>query len=140
MKLISQEMVGEMVKRAEAPEAQEAFKGLNIALLLVATDCPGNEDRQVKLIIKEGKLLNIEVLIKPAPSDLRTAPVDKSQFDARVLCRFEKLIDIVQEKMSLISALGYVKIDGDMPKLMKQVGGFVALLKFIGSLPIEWES
>lgn len=140
MKLISQEMVDEMVKRAEAPEAQEVFKGLNIALLLVATDCPGNEDRQVKLIIREGKLLNIEVLIKPAPSDLRTAPVDKSQFDARVLCRFEKLIDIVQEKMSLISALGYVKIDGDMPKLMKQVGGFVALLKFIGSLPIEWES
>ena len=140
MRLISQEMVDEMVKRAEEPEARAAFKGLNIALLLVATGCPENEDRQVKLIIKEGKLLDVEVIIKSAPSDLRTAPLDKSQSDAKVLAPFKKLTDIVQGKVSMISSIGYLKIDGDLPKLMNQVSGFMALLKFMGSLPIEWGS
>jgi len=138
MKLVSQEMVDEMVKRAKDPEVRKGFKDLNIALFLVATDCPGKEDRQAMLILKNGEIIDVEVITKPAPSDLRTAPLDKSKFDARVVCKFEKLIDIIQQKMSLIAALGYVKIDGDMAKLMKQVGGFVELLKFIGSLPIEW--
>ena len=140
MKLISQEMVDEMLKRAEEPEARAAFKGLNIALFLVATDCPGNEDRQVKLIIKEGKLLDVEVIIKSAPSDLRTAPLDKSQFDAKVLAPFKKLTDIVQGKVSMISSIGYLNIDGDLPKLLKQVNGYMARLKFMGTLPIEWGS
>jgi len=131
-------MVDEMVKRAKDPKAREGFKDLNIALFLVATDCPGKEDRQAKLVIKNGEIIEVEVTAKPAPSDLRTAALDRSRFDARVVCKFEKLIDIIQEKMSLIAALGYVKIDGDMAKLMKQVGGFVELLKFIGTLPIEW--
>ncbi|MFA5367073.1 MAG: hypothetical protein WC333_04275, partial [Dehalococcoidia bacterium] len=128
MKLVSQEMVNEMLERGKDPEVRKGFKDLNIALFLVATDCPGNEDRQAKLVIKDGELIDTEVIIKPAPSDLRTAPFDESQFDARVVCRFDKLIDIIQEKMSLIAALGYVKIDGNMAKLMKQVGGFVELL------------
>lgn len=140
MKMISQEMADEMLSRAETPEAREALKDIDIALLIVATDCPGAEDRQIGIVIREGKLARPEVKIESAPSDLRTASLDSAWFDARVVCRFEKLIDIIQDKISLVGALAYVKIDGDMSKLMKQVNGFAALLKFIGSLPVEWES
>jgi len=138
MKMISQEMVDEMLKRAEEPEALAAYKGLNFALVLVAKDCPGNEDRQVKLGIKDGKLVNVEATIKPAPSDLRTAPVDKAVLDAKVMSNFDKLTDIVRGKIGMVSAMRYVKVDGNLPKLLKQANGFVALLKYIGTLPIEW--
>ena len=138
MKLLSQEMLDEMVKQSANPDLQEQLKGLTIRLIMVATDCPGNEDRGCKLIIEDGKLTKAEALVKPAPSDMRDEPLDKAQFDAKVVSPFEPLTDLVTEKMSLVAAFGHVKIDGDLPKLMTQVEGFVAFLKFIGSLPVEW--
>lgn len=138
MKLLSQEMLDEMVKRSEDPDIQESLKGLTIRLVMVATDCPGNEDRGCKLTIEDGKVIKVEAVVKPAPSDMRDEPLDKAQFDAKVVSPFEPLTDLVTEKMSLVAAFGHVKIDGDLPKLMTQVEGFVAFLKFIGSLPVEW--
>lgn len=138
MKLLSQEMKDEMLKRAEDPEVTEKFKGLTIRLIMVATDCPDNEDRQAILILDDGKFTNVEIEVKPAPSDLRTAPFDKTKYDAKVICPYEPLCDLVTEKMSLVAAFGHVKIEGDLPKLMTQVEGFIALLQFIGSLPIEY--
>jgi len=79
-----------------------------------------------------------EAEIKPAPSDMRDAPLDKANFDAKVVSPHGPLTDLVTEKMSLVAAFGHVKIDGDLPKLMTQVEGFVAFLKFIGSLPVDW--
>ena len=138
MKLLSQEMLDEMVKQSENPDIQEALKGLTIRLVMAATDCPGNEDRGCKLIIEDGKVVKAEAEIKPAPSDMRDAPLNKAEFDASVISPFEPLTDLVTEKMSLVAAFGHVKIDGDLPKLMTQVEGFVAFLKLIGSLPVEW--
>lgn len=139
MKLLSQEMLDDMVKRAEADaEFPSSVKGLSIRLLLVATDCPDNDDRQATLIMSDGKFTDVSVEAKPAPSDLRTAPFDKTKYDARVISPYGPLCDLLTEKMSLVAAFGHVKVDGDLPKLMTQVEGFVALLKFIGSLPIEY--
>jgi hypothetical protein len=131
-------MLNEMVKRSEDPDIQESLKGLTIRLVMVATDCPGNEDRGCKLTIEDGKVIKVEAVVKPAPSDMRDEPLNKAQFDAKVVSPFEPLTDLVTEKMSLVAAFGHVKIDGDLPKLMTQVEGFVAFLKFIGSLPVEW--
>ena len=140
MKLLSQEMLDEMVKQSENPDLQEQLKGLTIRLIMVATDCPGDEDRGCKLIIEDGKIVKAEAEIKPAPSDMRDAPLDKANFDAKVVSPHGPLTDLVTEKMSLVAAFGHVKIDGDLPKLMTQVEGFVAFLKFIGSLPVDWGS
>jgi hypothetical protein len=138
VKLLSQEMLDEMVKRSENPDIQETLKGLTIRLIMVATDCPGDEDRGCRLLIEDGKIVKAETEAKPAPSAMRDEALDKAQFDAKVVSPFEPLTDLVTEKMSLVAAFGYVKIDGDLPKLMTQVEGFVAFLKFIGSLPVEW--
>jgi len=138
VKLLSQEMLDEMLKQSEDPDLREQLKGLSIRLVMVATDCPGNEDRGCKLTLEDGKITKAEAVVKPAPSDMREEPLDKANFDAKVVSPFEPLTDLVTEKMSLVAAFGYVKIDGDLPKLMTQVEGFVAFLKFIGSMPIEW--
>ena len=139
MKLLSQEMVNEMVKRAENPEVTELLKGLTIRLVMVATDCPDKSDRLAELVLKDGKFVAFKVGSKPAPSDFRTTPLDKAKFDAKVQSPFGPLVDLVTEKMNLVAAFQFVKIEGDLPKLMTQVEGFVAFLKFLGSLPIEWD-
>jgi hypothetical protein len=139
VKLLSQEMVNEMVKRAEDPEVKESLKGLTIRLIMVATDCPDKSDRQAELVLKDSKFVSFKVGSKPAPSDFRTTPLDKAKFDAKVTSPFGPLVDLVTEKMNLVAAFQFVKIEGDLPKLMTQVEGFVAFLKFLGSLPVEWD-
>jgi hypothetical protein len=106
---------------------------------MVATDCPDKSDRQAELVLKDGKFVSFNVASKPAPSDFRTIPLDKAKFDAKVESPFGPLVDLVTEKMNLVAAFQFVKIEGDLPKLMTQVEGFVAFLKFLGSLPIEWD-
>lgn len=138
MKLLSQEMLDEMLKRAEDPEVTEKFKGLTIRLILAATDCPGNEDRQVTLDLTDGRFGDVQVEVQPAPGDMRTAPFDKTKYDAKVAMPYDKLCDLIQDKISMVESLAYVKIDGELPKLMTQVEGFIALLQFIGSLPIDY--
>ena len=76
--------------------------------------------------------------IQSAPSELRTAPFDKTKFDSRVLCPYETLLDLVQERISMVASLGKVKIDGDLPTLMTQIEGFIAFLQFMNTLPLEY--
>ncbi len=139
LKLLSQEMLDELLKRGQDTDVQESLNGLSIRLVTVATDCPGKEDRQCNLVIKDGKITKAEARIRPAPSELRDSLLDKSQLDAKVISPFKPLTDIVQGKISLISAFEHIKIEGDLPKLMIQVEGFVAFLKFIGSMPVNWK-
>ena len=139
MKFLSNEMLDEMMKRAEEdPELPEKLKELTIRLQMVGTDCPGNEDRQYTVIVTDGKLIGIEMVIQSAPSELRTAPIDKTKFDSRVLCPYETLLDLVQERISMVASLGKVKIDGDLPTLMTQIEGFIAFLQFMNTLPLEY--
>ncbi len=139
MQFMSKERVDEMVKLAEADaELPSKLKELTIRLQMVGTDCPGNEDRQLCIILEDGKLTNMELEVYPAPSDMRTAPLDKTRFDSRVLCPYETLLDLVQERISMVASLGKVKIDGDLPKLMTQVEGFIAFLQYMNTVPMEY--
>lgn len=139
MKLLTQEMIDELIKRSKEPEVQESLKGLEIRLIMLATDCPDNDDRQAELVLQNGQIVSCKVDSKPAPSDLRTATLDKAKFDAKVTSPFKPLVDLITERMSLVAAFGHVKIEGDLPKIMTQVEGFVAFLKLIGSLPVDWD-
>ncbi len=140
MKLLSEEMVSEMVARAQDPEVQDSFKGLSIRLALVAIGCPGNEDRKCTLIIENGKLANVEAVIKQSPSDMRTEPFDSAALDAKVISPFKTLANLIQERISLMTAFGTLKIEGSQSKLVNQIDGFIGFLKFIGTLPIDWQA
>ena len=138
MKLLTQEMVDEVLKRAEDPEVAEKFKELMIGIIVVCTDCPGNEDRQLMVTFADGKLADLQLEVQPAPGDMRTAPFDETKFDAKVIIPYWTFCEELQQKISLLMAMGHLKIEGDLPKLMNQVEGFTNLLQFIGSLPIEY--
>lgn len=137
-RLGSQELANEFLRlQDENAETQAKLKGLSIRLIMLGLDAPGNEDKQLAINVENGRFIDIQVQTKPAPSDLRTAPFDKTKYDARVMAPQQTFIDLINGKIDLLSALDKVKINGDMGKLMAQFAGFVAFIDFIGSMGIE---
>jgi putative sterol carrier protein len=137
LSLGSQELADECMKRQEEdPEFQEQMKGLEVKLLMVCNDCPGNEDRQLAIVFEDGRLTEITIEAKPAPSDLRTAEFDHTKFEFRVQAPEETLIDMINGKMDMIQALPVTKIEGDIAKLMAKAEGFVNFIKFLGTMDI----
>jgi hypothetical protein len=119
------------------PKFKEAIAGLNLGLLMVCQDCPGNVDRQLAISFEDGRFTEIIHTEKPAPSDLRTAPFDHTKYDFRVQAPVNMLVDLCNCKTNLIETLPAVKIDGDFAKLMANVQGFIRFTEFLGTLDIE---
>ena len=142
MKFLTQEMLDEVMKQAEGdPQSASKFKKLNIRIVLLATDAPGNEDRQAAITLVNGKFTGAKVTIQPAPSEMRSAPFDAAEYDARVTSPYDTLVDLLSgdiNMMRMMKALGKMKIDGSKSKLMTQAGGFIALLKSLGSVPVDY--
>ena len=137
LSLGKQEAADECLRRQEEdPEYQKRMKGLNIKLLMVCQDCPGNEDRQLAIVFEDGLLTEIIVEAKPAPSDLRTAPFDHTKYEFRVQAPQETLLDMINGKMDMIQALPVVKIEGDIAKLMANAEGFSNFIKYLGTMDL----
>jgi putative sterol carrier protein len=137
LSLGSQELADECLRRQEEdPEFQEKLKGLDVKLLMVCNDCPGNEDRQLAIVFEDGRLTEIFVEAKPAPSDLRTVSFDHTKYEFRVQAPEDTLIDMINGKMDMIQALPVVKIEGDIGKLMAKAEGFANFIKFLGTMDI----
>lgn len=138
MRLGSQELADEFFRRQkEDPECQEKLKGLTIRLLLLGTDALGAQDRQLAINLQGGRFVSVVPDIRPAPSELRTLPFDKTRYDARVIAPQETLIDLIKGRIDLADALGKVQIEGDLTYLMSQFEGFQAFITFISSMDIE---
>lgn len=142
MKFLTQEMLDEVVKRAEEnPNSASELKRLTIRIVLLATDAPGNEDRQAALTLDNGKFTSAAVETRPAPSDLRAAPFDSSKYDARVTSPYSTLVELLSgdiSMMRMMKALGKMQVDGSKSKLMTQAAGFIALLGSLSAVPVDY--
>lgn len=125
------------MQEEEDPAFMEAIKGLDLNLLMVCNDCPGNVDRQLAISFEDGKFAEIIATEKPAPSDLRTAPFDHTKYDFRVQAPIDTLVDLCNCKIDLVEALPLTKIDGDFAKLMANAQGFMRFIEYLGSIGIE---
>jgi putative sterol carrier protein len=139
LRLGSQELANEFwrLQKAKDPEFIEAFKGLNINLILLGTDALGKEDKQLFLQIVNGQFVEITPETKPAPSDLRTKPFDHTKYDCRAIAPQQTLIDLCNGKIDLIEAITKVKLEGDIGKLMAQFAEFMNFIKYLGKIGIE---
>lgn len=134
----SQELADEVMRRQDIdPEFREKIKGLNSRLLMVANDCPGNEDRQMAIDWEDGRFNHIIITIKPAPSDLRTAPFDHTQYDFRVQAPQQIYLDMIGGKTNMLEVMSKVKIDGDFAKLMASAQGFMGFIEYLANMDIE---
>lgn len=139
LKLGSQELANECWRLQEEkdPKFIEAIAGLNLGLLFVSLDCSGNEDRQLAIVFEDGKFSEILVTIKPAPSDLRTAPFDHTKYDFRVQAPVVVLMEMISGKAKMLDTIAKVKIDGDFGKLMANAQGFSGFIEYLQNLDIE---
>jgi len=138
LKLGTQALADECMRRQDIdPAFQDKLKGLNLKLLFVGLDCPGNEDRQLAIELDHGRFASIGVSTKPAPSDLRSAPFDRNRWDFRVQAPQRTLVDLINGRVDLITAIQLVKIEGDIGKLMAQAAGFIGFIELLGTMGIE---
>lgn len=135
----SQELAHECLRRQEVDNTlKEKLKGLTFNLIMVFTDAPGNEDRQLEIILKNGKFISVVARSEPAPSsELRSTAFDKEKFDAKGIGDHQTFYDLVSGKLHLLEALKKVNIVGDFGKLMLQLSGFLSFIEFLGSMDIE---
>jgi len=137
LSLGSRELADECLRLQEDDTSfQEQMKGLEVKLLMVCLDCPGNEDRQLAIVFENGRLTEIMTEAKPAPSDLRTASFDHTNYEFRIQAPQETFIDMISGKMDMIQALPVVKIEGDIGRLMSKAEGFVNFIKYLANLDI----
>ena len=134
----SQELVDEMLrKQDEDPELKARLKGLNINLLLVGTDAPGNSDWQYAIKCKNGRFTSVDVETLPAPSKFRDKPFDKDIFTFKAIGDHRKLVDLVTGKIGLLEAMQVARIEGDAGALVTQFAGITGLLDFMAAMDIE---
>jgi hypothetical protein len=136
MKFFTQEMCEASAKLiASDPKVQAKLKGVTIKFILCVTDAPGKEDRQIGIGFKDGKMTDNALTIKPAPSDLRTTPVDTSKYAAKVSGPYETIAAVTQKKLPMLAALGSMRIEGDMSALITNMTGLTSLLDIFGGMP-----
>ncbi len=119
------------------PKFKEAIAGLDLSLLMVSLDCPGNVDRQLAITFEGGRFIQAIATEKPAPSDLRTAPFDHTKYNFRLQAPQQTYLDMISGKMDMLQALPAVKIEGDFAKLMAKAQGFMRFIEFLGTLDLE---
>jgi hypothetical protein len=137
-KLFTQEMVDEMLRLQDSdPEFRTRLKGLNFSFILVGTDAPDSEDRQLEIILKDGHFVSVNVNIKPAPSDLRNLTFDKTRFDAKIIGDHQTIFELISGKLDLIEAIRKVRIEGDFGKLITKASGFMNFIQYLSTRDIK---
>ena len=135
VKFFTQEMCDQTEKMFKEPQIQAKLKSVTLKFILLVTDCPGNEDREMKIGFENGKMIENTLNVKPAPSDLRTAPIDTKKYAAKVAGPYEVMVQVSTKKPPMLAALGSMRIEGDMTALISNMTGMTTLLDIQGSLP-----
>ena len=135
VKFFTQEMCDQTEKMFKEPQIQAKLKSVTLKFILLVTDCPGNEDREMKIGFENGKMIENTLSVKPAPSDLRTAPIDTKKYAAKVAGPYEVMVQVSTKKLPMLAALGSMRIEGDMTALISNMTGMTTLLDIQGSLP-----
>jgi len=134
VKFFTQEMCDQTEKMFKEPQIQTKLKDVTLKFILLVTDCPGGEDRQMKIGFDKGKMIENLLTVKPAPSDLRTEALDK-KYAAKVAGPYEVMVQVSTKKLPMLAALGSMRIEGDMTALISNMAGMTTLLDVQGGLP-----
>ena len=101
VKFFTKEMSDQTEKMINTdPAIKTKLKGVTLKFILLVTDCPGNEDRQMKIGFDNGKLVENTLVVKPAPSDLRTEPLDKN-YKAKVAGPYDVMVQVSTKNIGI---------------------------------------
>ena len=104
-------------------------------------DCPGGVDKLVDWEVRSTKVVSVALQEKPAPSDLRTTPVDEGKILGRFVAPYESFVRLHKQEFSAMVALGMgvYDIEGDITEVIKKIESFDAFLDMSSTVPAEYE-
>lgn len=135
--LFCPEMKEELLRRQSLdPLWKQKLQGFTLRLMMLSLDAPGNQDRQMTMNLHGGRFINITYDIQMAPSELRTIPFDQMRHDARFTAPHQLFVDWCQGKIDIVTTFPKVKFEGDLSKVMVQIGGFVGFIDYLTTMDI----
>lgn len=140
MKYMSKEWWEAVQKKSnEDREYLKKSRALTMKFQLLANDSPNGVDRLISADVERGKIKNITLEDKPAPSNWRTTPVDLTKYLFRGSAPYETFCSVHKGELPLFQALtkGF-RIEGDMQALMSKIGEFMQFQELQVSIPSEY--
>ena len=120
---------------------KEMGRGLMAKWESLLFDCPGGVDKLVEWDVRNTQIVSIKVQEKPAPSDFRTTPVDRSKYLARFVAPYTVFVRLHKQEFTAMVAIGMGLYDilGDLTEVMKKIEAFDALIDLTSTVPAEYE-
>lgn len=140
MKYMSKEWWAEVQKKTnEDREYLKKSRALTLKTQLLATDAPGGVDKLISMEVERGKIKNVTVEDKPAPSDWRTTPADLTKYTLRGSGPYKTFAALHKGDLPLFEAMtkGF-KIEGDMQALMGKISEYMELQNVQASITAEY--
>ena len=140
MRFYSQEWLDALKAKSETdPEYIRNSKGLTAKIQNILTDYPDEVDVLVEFEINDGKMVRVERVEKPVPSDLRDLGPDL-EYLSRASGMYEAWAKMNRREITPMQALAtkIYKIDGDMPKILAIMGKYNAITDLQRSIPCEY--
>lgn len=134
----SQELVDAIADRQkEDPEFRKTMEGLSVNILFVATDCPGDEDRQYAIKIENGVFTGVGVEKEPAPGKLREPAFDKVKYDYKAIGDYHSFAALLRREIDILQWITKVKLEGDFGKSLSQLTRLTGFLDVLATMDLE---
>ena len=121
---------------------KENARGFTAKWQNLALDCPGGVDRLVEFDVRNAQINSITIQAeKPAPSDLRTTPVDEKKYMGRFVADYPCFVRLHKQEFTAMVAIGMglYDIEGDITEVMKKIEAFDAFVDLSSTIPAEYE-
>jgi hypothetical protein len=142
MKYLSQEWIDAVEKKLNSEEPYlKSAKNATMRFQWLATDCPGGVDKMLDWDIVEGKVMAAKLVEQPAPSDLRKAPFNPSQFFLRASASYDVWAKLNRKELIAAAAItsGIYKVDGDMAAIMPMMSTINLISYYMTTVtPVEY--
>ena len=141
MKFKSKEWLDACVEKMDTdPTHLKDASKLTVKWCNIVLDSPDGTDKFEAWDIKNGKCLNLRHEEKPAPSDFRTLPFDKKEFDYMCTATYEVLAKLHRGELTAMQALRNpaYKIQGSRLKLLMLTKALSSWNEVQKAIPTEY--
>ena len=142
-KFYSKEWVDACIEKTNTDkEYQKKTEKLNASYSFIVADCPDGNDVYVLLRFEQGKVVEHEFEVKPAPASFRmeNEPWDESISLMRAQASYDTYVKINKKEMTAMGAVtsGLYKSEGNMVKAMALIPYTQAFAELQATIDCEY--
>ena len=133
----------ESVKAASLTDRtwKQMARGFTCRWQMLLLDCPGGIDKLVEWDARNAQIVSVSMEESPAPSELRTHPVDTKKYLSRIVCTYEAATKLHKQEFTAMVAIGMgdYDIQGDLTETIKKIESFDAFVDLGSTIPAEYD-